>query len=79
MNNKIEINDLLGLSKPTTKLIELVSNAIGTVYEPRKVKKLADAEAYRIKKLTTSAQETGFNGEIEFLYDKIKINSNNLE
>ena len=79
MNNKIEINDLLGLSKPTTKLIELVSNAIGTVYEPRKVKKLADAEAYRIKKITTSAQETGFNGEIEFLDDKIKINSNNLE
>lgn len=79
MSNKLEIKDLLGLAEPATKLIELVSNAIGTVYEPRKIKKLADAEAYRIKKLTTTAQETNFSGEIEFLDDKIKINSNNTE
>ena len=78
MSNKLEIKNLLGLAEPATKLIEIVSDAIGTIYEPRKIKKLADAEAYRIKKLTTTAQETNFNGEIEFLDGKIKINSNDI-
>ena len=78
MSNKPEIKDILGLAEPATKLIEIVSGAIGTIYEPRKIKKLADAEAYRIQKLTTTAQETNFNGEIEFLDGKIKINSNNV-
>lgn len=78
MSNKPEIKDLLGLAEPATKLIEIVSGAIGTIYEPRKIKKLADAEAYRIQKLTTTVQETNFNGEIEFLDGKIKINSNNV-
>lgn len=78
MSNKPEIKDLLGLAEPATKLIEIVSGAIGIIYEPRKIKKLADAEAYRIQKLTTTAQETNFNGEIEFLDGKITINSNNV-
>lgn len=78
MSNKPEIKDLLGLAEPATKLIEIVSGAIGAIYEPRKIKKLADAEAYRIQKLTTTAQETNFNGEIEFLDGKITINSNNV-
>ena len=50
--DKFEAKDLLGLAKPVEKLEEIVSNAIGTLYEPRKVRKLADAEAYRLKKLT---------------------------
>lgn len=78
MSNKPEIKDLLGLAEPTTKLIEIVSGAIGTIYEPRKIKKLADAEAYRIQKLTTTAKEANFSGEIEFLDGKIKITSNDI-
>ena len=78
MSNKPEIKDLLGLAEPATKLIEIVSGAIGTIYEPRKIKKLADAEAYRIQKLTTTAKETNFNGEIEFLDGKIKISSDDI-
>lgn len=78
MDNKREIKNLFGLEKPTTKLIEMISGAIGTVYEPRKIKKLADAEAYRIKTLTNAAKEANFNGEIEFLDGKIKINCNDI-
>lgn len=78
MSSKPEIKDLLGLAEPATKLIEIVSGAIGTIYEPRKIKKLADAEAYRIQKLTTTAKETNFNGEIEFLNGKIKISSDDI-
>ena len=78
MSNKPEIKDLLGLAEPATKLIEIVSGAIGTIYEPRKIKKLADAEAYRIQKLTTTAKETNFNGELEFLDGKIKISGDDI-
>lgn len=48
--DKLEVKDLLGLAEPATKLVEIVSGAIRTLYEPRKVRKLADAEAYKIKK-----------------------------
>ena len=44
MSNKPEIKDLLGLAEPATKLIEIVSGAIGTIYEPRKIKKLGVKE-----------------------------------
>lgn len=37
--------------KPLEKLITLIGQAIGTVYEPRKIRKKAEAEAYRIEKL----------------------------
>lgn len=76
MSDKLEIKDLFGLEKPAVKLIEIISNAIGTIYEPRKIKKLADANAYKIKKTVETAKETNFNGEMEFSDGKIKINDN---
>lgn len=76
--DKLEIKDLLGLAEPVTQLVQIVSNAIGTLYEPRKVRKLADAEAYKIKKITDTAKGTDFNGEIEFLDGKITINSKTI-
>lgn len=36
---------------PIEKLIETVSQGIGTLYKPRAIRKEADAEAYRIEKL----------------------------
>ena len=36
------------LNQPAQKLIDAVSAAIGKVYEPRHIRKMADAEAYRI-------------------------------
>lgn len=43
--------DLSGLSEPGAKLIEKVSDAIGVLYEPRRIKKKAEAEA-EAKKIT---------------------------
>lgn len=43
----MEIKDLVGLSQPLTKLVEVVSKSIGTLYKPRAIRKEADAEAYR--------------------------------
>lgn len=37
--------------KPIEKLIETVSQAIGILYEPVRIKKLANAEAYRFEKM----------------------------
>jgi len=39
------IKDIAGLSEPITKLIETVSSAIGTLYEPKKIRLRARAEA----------------------------------
>jgi len=47
----MEIKDLTGLGQPITKLIEVVSNAVGTVYKPRQMRKEAEAEAYRAELL----------------------------
>lgn len=41
----IELNDLAGLSKPLTKLIEVVSGGIGTLYLPTKIRQEAKARA----------------------------------
>ncbi|MFC2185782.1 DUF2806 domain-containing protein [Fulvivirgaceae bacterium LMO-SS25] len=37
--------------KPIEKLIDTVSKGIGILYEPKRIKKIADAEAYRVEKL----------------------------
>jgi hypothetical protein len=41
----VEIKDLVGVEQPLTKLVESVSNAIGTLYEPRRIRKKAKADA----------------------------------
>lgn len=43
--------------KPLEKLIEVVSNGIGTLYRPRKIRKEADAQAYAIKVLEKAKAE----------------------
>lgn len=43
----MEIKDLTGLSKPLTKLVEVASKGIGTLYKPRAIRNEADAEAYK--------------------------------
>lgn len=47
----IEAKDITGLGKPLTKLVEVVSAGIGTLYRPHAIRKEADAEAYRIQEL----------------------------
>ncbi len=62
-----EIKDLAGLSAPLTKLIEVVSDGIGTLYKPRAMRKEADAEAYRIEQLATA------NAKKELIEGEAKI------
>lgn len=43
--------------KPIEKLIEVVSDAIGTLYKPRAIRKEADAQAYKIKVIRKAKTE----------------------
>jgi len=39
-------------SLPACKLIEAIENAIGKAYEPRYIRKMADAKVYEIKAIS---------------------------
>ncbi len=52
-----EIKDLVGLSKPLTKLIENVSKGLGITYRPRAIRQEADARAYEIKTVARAQAE----------------------
>lgn len=54
------LNGLITLNtdgKPLEKLIQVVSDGIGTIYRPRKIRKEADAQAYAIKVLERAKAE----------------------
>ncbi len=53
-----EIAESLGkFVSPIEKLIDCVSGAIGKAYEPRHIRKMADAEAYKVKKIGEAMRE----------------------
>jgi hypothetical protein len=52
-----EVKDLAGLAQPLTKLIEVVSDAIGSAYRPKAVEREADAKAYEFKALARAKAE----------------------
>lgn len=54
----MEINDLTGLSKPITRLVEVIASGIGTVSKPYIIKKTADAKAYEIKVISEAMTES---------------------
>lgn len=53
----LEIKDLVGMSEPMTKLIDVVSTAVGTLYRPRQIRSEADARAYEIKTIARAKME----------------------
>lgn len=48
-SNGFNVGDLVGLSEPLKKLIEVVSSGIGKVYEPTNIRRTAKAKADEIK------------------------------
>ena len=50
--------------KPLEKLIEVVSNGIGTLYRPRAIRKEADAKAYEIKVIEKAKNEAIAEGKL---------------
>lgn len=74
MGSVIEIKDLVGLSKPAQKCIEVISAGVGTLYRPRAMRKEADAKAYEIKSLAEAEAQAGIiasqgqaNAQLEYI------------
>ena len=51
------ISDLAGLSEPLKRLIEVISNGIGNIYQPYLIRKTADAKAYEIRTISEALGE----------------------
>lgn len=50
----IELKDLAGLSKPLTRLIEVISSGIGAVSQPYLTKKNSEAKAHEIRVISAA-------------------------
>lgn len=64
--------------QPTMKLLDMCGSAIGTMYEPRHIRNLADAEAYKIKQLSTAITESD-NLPIAYKNGDISMSTVNFE
>lgn len=54
----MEIKDLAGLSQPLTKFVEVVSQGIGTLYEPTHIKRMAKSRAKEIKTISSAINDS---------------------
>lgn len=70
----IEISDILGLSKPLEKLLDCISSACGKIYEPKHIKRMAEAHAEEIKTLSDSLKD---NPNLLIKYDKETLSIEN--
>jgi len=65
------MNDITGFGKGVEKLIDAISKAIGVLYEPKRIRKQADALAYK-EKVVANAKSEAKSNEIA-LVTKAKI------
>lgn len=75
----MDIKDLAGFGKIFGKFMDVCSLGIGKVMEPRQIRKIAEAKAYEIEKITEALLESKKklnssisyeNGEVKVLVDK---------
>lgn len=72
MVNALEIAKVM--VKPAEKLIDNISNAIGKVYEPFHIKRIADAKSYEIRKISESLVDCSFV-PIQYENDCVSMNT----
>lgn len=72
--SKMEITDIAGLSQPLSKLVDVVSSAIGTIYRPKAIRDEADAQAYAQKALARAEAESVIESrQLQFSYALNKV------
>lgn len=54
----LDIKDVAGLSKPLTRLVEVVAEGIGAVCQPWLIRKNADAKAYEIRTIAKAIEDS---------------------
>lgn len=77
MVNKVA-EAITALTTPVNKLIDAVSKGIGCLYEPHKIKKNADAEAYKIKAIGQALSDNR-DLPIEYIDNNLKISTSDYE
>lgn len=73
-----KIKDVLGLSKPLTKLIEVMAQGTGAITQPYLIKKNADAKAYEIN-VVSKAVEGNQNSLQKIDYKDSKVSLRSLD
>jgi len=74
MSKAVEIVKML--VSPANKLIDAVAGAIGKAYQPRHIRKLAEAKAYEIN---TIGQALRNNADVPIVYDKGDLSLNTTD
>jgi len=64
----IKIHDLTGLSKPLTRLIEVISAGVGAVSSPYLIRKTAEAHAYEIKLIAGALHDVSEQTALPVVY-----------
>lgn len=72
------VNVIKALNGPAEKLIDAISKGIGTIYEPHKIRKIADAEAYRIEAVSKALSQNEYL-PISYNKDGLDINTKDFE
>ena len=75
-NKKLEIKDLLGLSAPLEKLIDVISKGVGVLYAPVQNERMTEAKAKEISKISNAIKENAVL-PIEYKDGKLFIDSSN--
>lgn len=76
----MDIKDLIGLSEPIKKLIEVVSNGVGALTKPYLIRKTADAKAYEIKTIAQAVKDNQVDlKEIGYSEEKVQLTSLDVE
>ncbi len=71
-----KIKDVLGLSKPLTKLIEVIAQGTGAITQPYLIKKNADAKAYEISVVSKAIEENQNSlQKIDYKESKVSLRS----
>lgn len=69
----MQIKDLAGLSKPLTRLIEVLSDGIGAVSRPYLIKRDADAKAYEVGVISAALKDVAERHQLPVVYSKGEI------
>lgn len=73
----MEIKDLAGLSQPLTKFLEVVSQGIGTLYEPTHIKRMAKSRAKEIRTISSAINDS--NLPIQYSNGPVGIDTSTKE
>ena len=64
----MDIKDIVGLSKPLTRLIEVISQGIGAVSAPYLVKKNAEAKAHEVRVISSALKEVAEQHQLPVVF-----------